>query len=206
MSHLLSFSLGSALVVAATVAFAADTELAAQVAACARERDDAARLACFDRLTRKPEAAASGAPAAKATEPVKTPTAAQAPAAPAAAATAGAAGAATAAATTTAPAAKSAVDDFGVWGSESARQREAEAQKQPGAPAKIDKITAAVTAISKRPRGEMVVTLDNGQVWAQKDAQYLPIKVGDQVTILAAALHSYKLIVAGRVTSVTRVQ
>jgi hypothetical protein len=203
MSHVMRSSFGAALLATATLAAAADTELAERVAACARERDDVARLACFDRLTGKTAASASSAPAAKAAEPAAAATATPAPAPPKAAATAGAAGAAATAAT---PAAKSAAADFGVSGSEVARQRDAEAQKQPGAPEKIDRINAAVTAISKRPRGELVVTLDNGQVWAQKEVQYVPVKVGDQVTILAGALHSYKMVVAGRATAVTRIQ
>jgi hypothetical protein len=205
MSHVMKFSFGAALLATATIAAAADTELAERVAACARERDDSARLACFDRLTEKPAAAASSAPAPtpKTAEPAAATAAPPAPAPPQAAATAGAAGAAAAAAT---PAPKSSVDEFGVSGSEVARHRDAEAQKQPGAPQKLDKINAAVTAVSKRPRGELVVTLDNGQVWAQKDVQYVPIKVGDNVTILAGALNSYKLVAAGRATAVTRIQ
>ena len=47
-------------------------------------------------------------------------------------------------------------------------------------------MSATVTAIDKRPRGELVVTLDNGQVWAQKNAErYFPLEVGDPVAILA---------------------
>ena len=69
------------------------------------------------------------------------------------------------------------------------------------------RIAATVTAIDKRPRGELVLTLDNGQVWAQKEAgAYFPVKVGDPVTILAGTLGSFRLIVANRATAVTRVQ
>jgi hypothetical protein len=69
------------------------------------------------------------------------------------------------------------------------------------------RMSATVTAIEKRPRGELVVTLDNGQVWAQKNAdRYFPLEVGDPVAILAGALGSFRLIAGSRATPVTRVQ
>ena len=77
---------------------------------------------------------------------------------------------------------------------------------EPQAPA-AKRTSATVTAIDKRPRGEIVVTLDNGQVWAQKSAErYFPIAVGDTVEILAGALGSFRLIAGNRATAVTRVQ
>jgi len=203
-NRLARYGLCVALLATSSLAAAASQDLAERVAACARERDDTARLACFDRLTEKPAAAAStSAPAPQAPAAVKT---ADVPAARAAAATATAAGTAAGAAGAAAPSTKNGVEDFGVQGSEVARQRDVEAQKQPGAPEKVDRINASVTALATRGHGEMVVTLDNGQVWAQKQAQYIPIKVGDQVTILAGALHSYRLIASGHATPVTRIQ
>lgn len=78
------------------------------------------------------------------------------------------------------------------------------AQPQAAAPKRI---SATVTAIDKQPRGELVVTLDNGQVWAQKNAdRYFPLKVGDPVAILAGSLGSFRLIAGSRATAVTRVQ
>ena len=97
-------------------------------------------------------------------------------------------------------------DTFGVAGSEVARKRGAEEEKNKPASEKVDRLIARVTAIDKGARGELVVTLDNGQVWLQKEAQYLPLETGDHVTILAGALGSYRLIVAGRATPVTRIQ
>jgi hypothetical protein len=139
-------------------ALAADDDLAARIAACTRERDDAQRLACFDR------AAVPNAPAPK----VDTHQA------------------------------------FGVEGSELARGRGDSEPKLDTAPKKI---TATVTAIDKRPRGELVFTLDNGQVWAQKEVgAYFPVKVGDPVSLLAGTLGSFRLVVANRATAVTRVQ
>lgn len=77
---------------------------------------------------------------------------------------------------------------------------------EPQAPA-AKRTSATVAAIDKRPRGELVVTLDNGQVWAQKSAErYFPIAVGDSVEILSGALGSFRLIAGNRATAVTRVQ
>ncbi len=77
---------------------------------------------------------------------------------------------------------------------------------EPQAPAP-KRMKATVTAIDKRPRGELVVTLDNGQVWAQKSAdRYFPLEVGDPVAILAGSLGSFRLIAGSRATAVTRVQ
>lgn len=98
-----------------------------------------------------------------------------------------------------------ATETFGVQGSELARQRDDAVAEQGGAPSQ--RLTAKVTGIDKRPRGELVFTLDNGQVWAQKEVgAYLPIKVGDSITILAGSLGSFRLVVANRVTAVTRVR
>jgi hypothetical protein len=77
---------------------------------------------------------------------------------------------------------------------------------EPQAPAP-KRMSATVTVIDKRPRGELVVTLDNGQVWAQKNVdRYFPLEVGDPVEILAGALGSFRLIAGSRSTAVTRVQ
>ena len=95
-------------------------------------------------------------------------------------------------------------ETFGVHGSELARSRE-DGKPDPASPPK--RISAKVTAIEKRARGELVVTLDNGQVWAQKETgAYFPLKVGDAVSILAGTLGSFRLIAGNRATAVTRVQ
>jgi hypothetical protein len=93
---------------------------------------------------------------------------------------------------------------FGVHGSELARSREADDPKQDNTPKRL---TAKVAGIEKRARGELVFTLDNGQVWAQKEVgAYFPIDVGDPVTILAGTLGSHRLVVGSRATAVTRVR
>lgn len=141
------------------------------LSACAKESDDARRLACYDRVTRS-QAAPAPKPEPKPTEQ------------PAATAT----------------------DEFGVTGSAVARQRSGE-QKQQDQSAEVRSVSAGVTEVSWRPRGEFVVTLDNGQVWAQKDSgQRFPIKPGDRVTINAGLLGSYRLINGPRSTQVTRVK
>jgi hypothetical protein len=95
-------------------------------------------------------------------------------------------------------------DTFGVHGSELARKRE---DSKPESEAAPKRISATVTAIEKRSRGELVVTLDNGQVWAQKEVSgFFPLKVGDPVAILAGTLGSFRLIAGNRATAVTRVQ
>ena len=97
-----------------------------------------------------------------------------------------------------------ATQTFGVQGSELARSRDDDKPQSDSAPKRI---SATVTAIEKRARGELVVTLDNGQVWAQKEVgSYFPLKVGDPVAILAGTLGSFRLIAGNRATAVTRVQ
>ena len=97
-----------------------------------------------------------------------------------------------------------ATETFGVHGSELARSRD---DGKPESEAPPKRISAQVTAIEKRARGELVITLDNGQVWAQKEVgSYFPLKVGDPVSILAGTLGSFRLIAGNRATAVTRVQ
>lgn len=164
------------LAVVVPVCLAAEASMAERLAECLAERDDALRLACYDREVAE-LAPAARQPAASTDAPTYVPK-------------------------TNAPA--SAEDNFGVYGSEVARKRGTEDDK---AAAELKRITAAVTAISQRPRGELVVMLGNGQAWQQKESQsYFPIRVGDEVTITKGALGSYHLAVAGRSMQVTRIQ
>jgi hypothetical protein len=113
--------------------------------------------------------------------PVSAATRAQSP--PSAAAVAG----------TTAPAA-----EFGV------NNGPLQAKQQAGQP---QAMTAVVTKIAQRPRGELVMTLDNGQVWVQNEAAaYFPLKAGDKVEISVGMLDSYVLWAPfKRSTKVTRI-
>jgi hypothetical protein len=73
----------------------------------------------------------------------------------------------------------------------------------------LDEISATVTEVVTQPRGEMIVTLDNGQVWAQKVADSrFQLKAGDQVKIRAGALGAYYLSLGSsdRKTRVSRVR
>jgi len=158
-----------------------------QMRACRAETDESRRLNCYDRAAAtldKP--AATAAPAAPSV-------ARAAPAAPSVARAAPADKA-----VTNAPASSGAAD-FGVSEGPLAAKRQATSLKE---------ITAVVTAVSSRGRGELVITLDNGQVWAQNEAvAYFPLSVGDTVKIHSAAIGSYTLATpAKRTTKVTRVR
>lgn len=115
--------------------------LPASVRACMDERDDARRLACFDRETaRLFTPAAAAVPVAAASAP-----------APAA---------------TAAPVAAQSTEEqkFGYRGSlarEEVDRRKAEEEK-------LDQVTAKVVAVNALPHGQFVAKLDNGQVWQQK--------------------------------------
>lgn len=70
----------------------------------------------------------------------------------------------------------------------------------------LERLTTTVTKITQRPKGELVMTLANGQIWAQKQAQSFAVDVGDTITIKSAALGSFIMSTAsGRATRVTRV-
>lgn len=161
---------------------------------CAAIGDDSERLACYDRIFRAPleTAAAAGAAsttagAAATTTVAPTSTPAVAPAAAAA----------------IAPAAATPSDDFGL--TEAAkRARDPERAKDE----KSEGVTATVAAVARRPAGELLVTLDNGQVWTQVDVdQRARVVVGDTVSIKRGALSSYLLVTQSRyATRVRRVK
>ena len=96
-------------------------------------------------------------------------------------------------------------DEFGVVGSELAR-RQADEKKKEQRP--VEPLTANVTQLASTPRGEIIFTLSNDQVWRQKKVDaYFPVKVGDAVRIEAGLLGSYRLFLpSGRVTQVTRIR
>jgi hypothetical protein len=55
-------------------------------------------------------------------------------------------------------------------------------------------LTANILEISKRPYGEMIISLDNDQVWIQKmpDRRF-NIHIGDTITIRKGRLSGYRL-------------
>jgi hypothetical protein len=158
--------------------------LPAGVRACASEGDDARRLSCYDREIARFDQERRAVVAPSATAEVTT--------------AAAAATAAVSPAPTAAPDAK-----FGYRGDIARKELDEQAAATEG----VDRLEATITEVSSRAHGELVVTLDNGQVWAQKapDSK-MRLKVGDQVTIKKASLGSYVLMAAGRSTRVTRVQ
>ena len=59
-------------------------------------------------------------------------------------------------------------------------------------PPRLDKLTAHITAVSQKPAGESVVTLDNGQVWEEAEAtSHLPLRTGDNITIKRGMLGAF---------------
>lgn len=142
--------------------------------ACMAERQDSQRLVCFDRETARLAQRADAAGPPHAAAPVV-------PAAPVAAA----------AAAPAVPAALERTEEkFGYRG----KLARAELDEQKAAAATFDELTATITQLSTQPRGEMVVTLSNGQVWAQKAAdRSIRLEVGEQVNIRRASLGSFLL-------------
>ncbi len=116
---------------------------------------------------------------------------------------AGAGAAAATAAATAAPApALTPEQRFGLRG-EVARET---LEREKAAKQDLEKLEARVTAVATGPTGDWVVTLDNGQVWAQvPSGMRYTIRAGDAVTIAPAALGSYMLTgESGRSTRVRR--
>jgi hypothetical protein len=70
--------------------------------------------------------------------------------------------------------------------------REVEARTKVGNP-DLERLTSKVTAMSRSPNGEMTVTIENGQVWAEREPGALRVRVGETVTIRTAALGSFLL-------------
>jgi hypothetical protein len=146
--------------------------------ACHAEMDIARRVTCYDRVTASLDKPTDG-PNSTAS-PATTQTAASG-------------------AETPGTKDRSAAAEFGV------REGPLDAKKQTAAPRQI---SAVITRIERRPRGELVMTLDNGQVWAQiEPPEYFPLQVGDRVQISAAWLGSYLLLAPSkRSTRVSRIQ
>jgi hypothetical protein len=148
---------------------------------CADETDDARRLHCFDAVVAGMRSAPAS-PAAKASPPPVTATpAGVAPTAPPPVA---------------APAA-SPEDRFGARG-----------DLKPEKHTEVDEITGTVTELGTRPHGELLVTLDNGHVWAEiGTSSKIKLKVGDTVKIERGSLGSFLLVAPnGRSSRVTRVR
>jgi hypothetical protein len=183
--------LGSGFVLTVAVAFApaqgaSPDPLAPQIKRCASLNEAGARLACYDALAGTVSGSAQAA--APATSAGPAPASRSQPAdASSAAAPASASG--------TAPSAA----EFGV------RNGPLQAKRDP---VKEKSMLAVVSRVSSRGRGELVVTLDNGQVWTQIQPSDYPLKAGDHVEIDVASLGSYVLWCPSsrRATKVTRIE
>ncbi len=106
-----------------------------------------------------------------------------------------------AAADTAASSASTKLDDFGLDGRKTAGQVD-----EPKGP---DEMQARIAKLDAQPRGEYVLTLDNGQVWQQKEYDWhLAFSVGDEVIIKRGLMKSYRLQLKdnNRTTPVTRIR
>lgn len=158
--------------------------LPASVAACMSEREDARRLSCYDREIARLSAAS----------PVRQ--------APAHGTPAQAAPAQAAAKPVMTPADPEAGFGFrGEVAREAVDQRRAETST-------LAQLDSTITGIATRPHGELVLTLENAQVWAQKspDSSF-HLKAGDHVSIKRGSLGSFLMSgPTGRTTRVARVR
>jgi len=155
----------AAALVTAAPARAAVPATTAGFLACAGERDDMRRLACFDAAAGQAQAAAGTAAPVVAAAPL------------------------------------SQEEKFGLRGD----LKQEKAQEVPELQ-ELEQLQAQVTGVSSKLRGELVVTLENGQVWAEIQAgSGARVKAGDRVTIKPGALGSFLLVAPnGRSTRVTR--
>ena len=171
---------------------------------CASIPSDAARLACYDEAFGRPVGSETGARAAGteagATTGVEAGSKAMAPPASAAAVTAAAASTravgveSPSAATATAVPRADAEADFGLTEADKRALDPERAEKT-----QLTSIKATVASVTRRPTKELVVTLENGQVWVQSESvTHVTLKVGDVVTIRRASLGSHMLIAPNR--------
>lgn len=158
----------------------------ASLTPCVEIADDAARLACYDRVAGRATAApVTSAPAAAASATAAPAAAASATAAPATAAPATAAPATTVVPPATAASGNDPVAEFGL-SQQAIKQRDPEGW--------VDSISGTVRGVTQNASGRYVVELDNGQVWAQAETDAYPVlKAGDAISIRRAAVGSFVL-------------
>lgn len=103
------------------------------------------------------------------------------------------------------PVSATAEESFGYRGKVARQELD---RQEVAAEPRIEQLTASVTEMATQPYGEFVITLDNGQVWAQKRPDTSArLKVGDQVTIKPGSFGSFSLVTPrGRSTQVARVR
>lgn len=183
------------------------------LAGCARESDDSARLACYDRLAGASGAseAATAAAAAKAAEAAAkeeqrlaaeaAELEAKAAKAEAMAQAEAAAVAAKAAEAEAVAAAKAAEEEFGM-NPDLEKKKPPEERKDAK---ELRELNAEVVEVRKRPSGEHIVTLENGQTWVEKSAVYgFRVEVGDTILLKKGVFGGYKMVGRGRRSSQVR--
>ena len=95
-----------------------------------------------------------------------------------------------------------AIDEFGMNAAVAAQSADSDKL------AKLTEISATVTQVRKRGYGELVVTLENGQEWTEKEKESgFRVKEGDTVTIRKGSFGGYRMIGRGnRSSQVVRVK
>ena len=179
MKHERRLQTGQILIIVASMTYAAVTAAGqdSELERCARLASDAERLACFDALTKaRPEPAT--APAAATPDPAPAPAPAVESAAPAAEAP-------------PAPQAEPAGAAAQATPQQNASVTEPRERPQ--------EYSATVVALRERPYGQMVVTLDNGEVWSELSAsRSFLVEVGDTITMKSGRFtKSYRLVAPG---------
>jgi hypothetical protein len=173
----------AAVVLVSNPALADLDSLGDRILACAEEANETQRLACYDREAgrlsdagEKVSAEIEAAPAV-----VTEPAVVAERALPSASASA-------------------AVDEFGVTPELADSKPEVEKDTE------LREISATVVKVSERPRGELVVTLDNGQTWTEKYAEFgFRVKVGDTIIIKKGKFSGvYRMVGRGRRSSQVR--
>ena len=175
-----------------------------RVLACASEADDSSRLRCFDNVAG--ELAVADAPSAPPEPaPVAEVAVAEAPVAEVAVAEVAVAEAPVAevavAAAVTEPS-SSDIEQFGMTADLAEEKAGVDAVPE------LSEISVVAVEVSERLRGELVVTLDNGQVWTEKDSKAgFRVKAGDTVVIRKGRLGGYRMVDRnGRGSAVVRVE
>lgn len=184
MSGKVRFGIRRLFIVAASIVYAAAAAGAAQdagMARCARLSVDTERLACFDALMKRQDD--SGEPLQE-SEMETGVDAVERSSEPAAVEPA-------------------AVEPAAVQPAESTVQEDQPSRQLDEAPdskrERPREYTAIVVGMRERPRGQMVVTLDNGETWSEQYASHsFLVNVGDTITMKSGKFSSaYRLVAPG---------